>query len=86
MRNNGKSHIVEYLVEDDTSEEGSDEQGDYAFDSELHFSAKVDESYVIADPVAITSSPGAKAAMDNCGEVCRGSHGLLDLESKWCKV
>ena len=83
---NGKSHIVEYLVEDDTSEEGSDEWGDYAFNSELHFGTKADESYIIADPVAIMSSPGGKAAMDNCSEVCHGSCGLLDLESKQCKV
>ena len=83
---NRKSHVVEYLVKDGMNEEGLDEWGDYAFDSDLHFSAKADVSYVIADPVAKTSSPGVKAAIDNCSEVCRSSHGQLDLESKQCKV
>jgi hypothetical protein len=36
-----------------------DERGYNAFDLELRFGAKADMSYVIADPIAIMSSPGA---------------------------
>ena len=51
----------------------------------VRFGTSADVSYVIADPIAITSSPGANAALDNCSELYHDSCGQLDLKSKQCK-